>query len=222
MAPRTCLVLLSAAWFCVPLPGRAENPPPTPPATLPAAIPETCPAPCAPIVQKTIHTRNVYLVEKQAACTLPQLSLRAVEVCREKRPTLEITYNEQRQVCTELVLKPREIEQEVCCTEIKPVTTIDPCTGCPCTVHQAVPVTKKVKITVYDAVPEQKEYIVKTPCLKPGEQDVIVKKLVLDATTIPAIEKRMTALETRCDMNYQIAVPQPPPCPPVKGCHSCK
>jgi hypothetical protein len=134
--------------------GRADEPT-QPPATLPEAIPAPCAEGCVPTVEKTIRTRNIYLVEKQAACTLPQLTLRSVDVCREKRLDLGITYDEHRQVCTELVLKPRETVEEVCCTEVKPVTTIDPCTGCPCTVHETVPVTKRVKITVFELVPVQ-------------------------------------------------------------------
>jgi len=84
-------------------------------------------------------------------------------------------------------------------------------------------VTKKVKITVYEAVPVTKEYIVRTPCLNPVEEDVIVKKLAVDFTTIPAIEKRLTVLTTDCEMKYPAPVPPPPPCcPPAKGCGTCK
>ncbi len=183
------------------------------PDAVPNVLPAPCHEPCGPPCEKTIRMRNIALVEKQNACTLPELRLREYEVGRDKRRTLEITYNETRQWCTELVLKPREIEQEVCCTEVKPVTTIDPCTGCPCTTYQPVQVTKRVKITVYDAVPEQKEYIVRTPCLKPVEEDVIIRKLAVDAVTIPAIGKRLEAIPTDCVLKVPVTVPPPMPCP---------
>jgi hypothetical protein len=163
-------------------------------------------------------------LEKQNACTLPDYKLREVEACRDKRVNLEIKYNEYRQWCTELEIKARETEQEVCCTEVRPVTTIDPCTGCPCTVHQPFPVTKKVKIIVYEAVPVTREYLVRTPYVKPVEENVVVKKLEVDFPTIPAIEKRLTVVTTDCDMKYPAPAPPPPSCcPPAKGgCKLCK
>src|SRR5262249_48882474 len=153
--------------------------------------------------------RKVYLVEEQAATTLPDFKLRDVEC--GKGTCLELDWREEKRVCTELVLKPREIEQEVTCLTVQPVTTIDPCTGHPCTVHQQVPVVKKVKLTVYDAVPEEKEYVVKIPCLKPV--DVVVKRLAVDWTTEPAIEKRLRAVTVPCEIKVRVPA-WPTPCPP--------
>jgi hypothetical protein len=166
--------------------------------------------PCGPPLEKVICKRKIHLVEEQCATTLPALKIREYEACRDKKIDLEITWNESRQTCTELVIKPREIEQDVCCTDVRPVTKIDPCTGCPCTVYESFPVTKRVKVTVYEAGPEQRDYIVRTPCLKPVETEVIVKKLAADAITIPAIQKKLRAIETKCEI--RIPVPPPPPC----------
>jgi hypothetical protein len=79
-----------------------------------------------------------------------------------------------------------------------------------------VQVTKRVKITVYDVVPEQREYIVRTPCLKPVEEDVVVKKLAVDKITIPAIEKRLEAIPTDCEIKVPMVSAPPQPCLPAK------
>jgi hypothetical protein len=196
-----------------------EKPPP--PKELPAAIPEAPPAPCAgacvPTAEKTIRTRKIFLVEEQAATTMPKLALREVELARRRQTVPEIAWREERFTATELEFKPRECEQEVACTEMKPVTKIDPCTGCPCTVYEQVPVVKRVKVTVYDAVPQQRDYVVKVPWLKPVEQDVVVKGLVLDRTTVPAIEKRWSAVPVESEVKVQVPV-SVPPCPPPGCC----
>lgn len=206
-------ILPSLLVGCAALTGglaRSQEPASRLPETLPPPTPAACPAPCVPTVEKTFHRRNVILIPEQSATTLPQLTLRPVEVCREKKTTLEIDWREEKRTCTELVLKPREIEQEVVCTTVKPETTVDPCTGKPCTVYKQVPEVQKVKITVFDAVPEEREYVVRFPCLKPVDNEVVVKQLVLDATTIPAICTRFRAADTSCEIKVQV-----PACPGI-------
>jgi hypothetical protein len=147
----------------------------------------------------------VLLVERQSATTLPKIDVREVEVCRE-RP-IDLEWKEEKRVITVLSVKPRQCEELVTCMTSHPETTVDPCTGQCCTVYKQVPVTKKVTITVYDTVPEQKTVIVRVPCLKPGKE-MVVKKLVLDETTVPAICKRYELLES----NNTVPAPV---CPPV-------
>ena len=171
------------------------------PASLPdvAAPAPACAAPCPPPVEKTISRREVYLVEEQAACTLPALTPREVELARTKEASLEVAWHEAPFVCTELTLKPREVDQEVVCTTVAPVTKVDLATGQACTVYEQVPVVKKVRVTVYDVVPEERAYLVRTPYLKPVEKCVIVKGLTVDATTEPAVEKRLRVITVPCE-----------------------
>lgn len=185
-----------------------------PPAAAPQAIEAA--APCCPTVEKTICTRKVYLFPEQTATTLPRLTLRPVEVCREKQTALQIDWKESRYVCTELTVEPVVSVQEVVCMTVKPETTIDPCTGKPCTVYKQVPEVKKVQITTMKAVPREKEYIVRVPCLKPVERDVVVQKLAVDATTIPAVTTRLHAVTVPCEAKVQV-----PACPLPCLTNSC-
>jgi hypothetical protein len=185
-----------------------------PPASAPQAI--EAPPPCCPTVEKTICTRKVYLLEEQTATTLPRLTLRDVEVCHEKQTNLQIDWKETRYVCTELTVEPVVSEQEVVCLTVKPETTIDPCTGKPCTVYKQVPEVKKVQVTVMKAVPREKEYILRTPCLKPVEREVVVQRLAVDATTIPAVTTRLHAVTVPCEVKVQVPV-----CPPPCITHGC-
>ncbi len=180
------------------------------PAPAPAPQAVEAPPPCCPTIEKTICTRKVYLLEEQTAATLPRLTLRDVEVGREKQTSLQIDWKESHYVCTELTVEPVTSEQEVVCLTVKPETSVDPCTGKPCTVYKQVPEVKKVQVTVMKAVPRQREYIVRTPCLKPVERDVVVHKLAVDATTIPAVTTRLHAVTVPCEAKVQVPLCQPP------------
>jgi hypothetical protein len=166
--------------------------------------------PCCATVEKTICTRKVQLLEQQTADTLPRLPLRDVEVCREKQTSLQIDWKETRYVCTELTVEPVVSQQDVVCMTVKPETTVDPCTGKPCTVYKQVPEVKKVQVTVMKAVPREKEYVLRVPCLKPVERDAVVQKLAVDATTIPAVTTRLHAVIVPCEVKVQVPVSTPP------------
>jgi hypothetical protein len=116
-----------------------------------------------------------------------------------------IDYVEQRQTVSAVEMKPHTVEQEVTCMTSQPVTTADSC-GKPCTTYQQVPVVKKVTITVFEPVTVQKEVIVRVPVLKPGK-DLIVRRLVADEVTIPAVESRFNLIT----IPNEVAVPTPPP-----------
>src|SRR5262249_159668 len=139
------------------------------------------------------------------ATTLPDWKLREVEVGRMPGgPVLD--FCEQKQTVTELRLDEQEITQEVVINESKPVTVIDPCTGCTRTEYQMCPVVKIVKVKVYNPVPVCKQVIVRVPVLKPGPEQ-IVRKLVVHETTIPAIARTLEAVTTQNEVH--VAVPAP-------------
>lgn len=171
----------------------AQEPAPMPkPEPLPAPTPAVLPPPCAGGCQteKTICLPKVLLVEEQQAITVPVMRLREQTVGRDVIHKLEVTYVEERHTVTEMKTVPRIVEQQVCTTKMVPETTVDPCTGKPCTVYTKVPEIKTVKITVYDVVPVQREVIVRMPCIKPVDVEVEVRKLCVDETEEAAILKR--------------------------------
>jgi hypothetical protein len=165
-----------------------------------------------PLIEKTIPYAKIYLVEEQCATTLPRLTPREVEVGRAQA-CLEVDFRAEKRTVTVLEIKKRVVEQEVTCLTTEPVKSCDPCTGQPCIVYQQVPVVKKVPITVSECVPVPREVVVQVPVVKPGKE-LVVKKLVLDATTIPAIETRLRAVPVQTEIQVQVPACLPP-CPPT-------
>lgn len=181
------------------------------PAMLPAdPIP---PLPPPTVEKKYCHT-DILLVPREKATTVPDWKLRDIEVGRiPTGPTLDFV--EEKRFVTEMTLKPREVEQVVTVIESRPVTVTEPCGKCR-TEYQPYETAKVVKVKVYDVVPVQREVVIRVPVLKPGPESVI-KKLQLDKTTAPAIERRYDAVVTP-NVNT-VAVPVPlvlPPCPVCK------
>ncbi len=194
---------------------------PPPPEAVPAPAKEVVsPAPatsCAlAFMEKSIPLTQVLLVPHERATTLPDWKLREVELGRECAPVLD--FREERQWVTELTIKEREVEEQVCCTESKPVIVKDPCTGQCRTEYQCFPVVKIVKVKVYDTVPVQREVIVRIPFLKPEER--VVKGLVLDQLTVPAIETTLSAVTTHNEVKVFVPIPE---CilPPAPTCPHC-
>ena len=200
------LLLAPAARADEPIGLPKDLPPATSETPPPPALPEGCAPPC-----RTISVPGFYLQEIQCATTLPRMLLRDELVGVQcGGPVLD--FIEQRQTVTVLEMRPHPAEQEVTCLASQPVTTVDSCGKC-CTVYQQVPVVKKVAITVFEPVSVQKEVIVRVPVLKPGK-DLLVRRLAVDAVTIPAIESRFNLLT----VPNEVAVPEPPPCtPPCDG-----
>jgi hypothetical protein len=183
-----------------------ERLPPARPAT-PPALPEP-PAEALP-VEKVICTTQIILREHQSATTLPQLNLREVEAGRGCRTELNIGWLEKKRVCTELELRPRETIEEVTCLTSQPITVTD-CNGCPHTEYQQVPVVKKVRVIVFEPFPVERHYLVKVPYAKPIEVNTLIKKLVPEETTVPAIRRTYEALTTHCEIPVQrLIVPLP-------------
>jgi hypothetical protein len=160
--------------------------------------------------EKTIPYGQVLLVPQERATTLPQWTLREVEVGRGPGGPV-LSFHEERRTVTELELRPREVEQQVVCTESKPETVTDPCTGRCHTVYRPCEVVKTVKVKAYDTVPVQREVIVRVPVLKPGP-DVVVKKLVLDKATVPAVETTFKAVHVPNEIKVLV-----PGCPAGSG-----
>jgi hypothetical protein len=206
-------------------PVRADEPPSQlpdqkPPSTpqTPPTVPAGCPAPCAPTVSKTICGLNAYLYDVEKETTVPDLKVRDV-VTRGKTTEMEITYKEETRTVIATELKPRECEQPVTYTINQPETTVDPCTGCPCTVYKQVPVTKMVKTTVYDCVPVEKKVTIRVPVLKPVERDIAVTTLAVDVTQVPAVCKTLRMVTLPWEMTVQVPACPLPPIPPPPCCH---
>jgi hypothetical protein len=198
-----------------------DKPAPTPPVEpVPPPTPAPPPPPCGPVIDKTITRHQVLLVEDQNAITVPRLRLREVEIGRDRR-CVELDFREEKRTITEMQLKPRVEEQQVCVTKLVEETVLDDC-GKPCKRMREVPEIQTVKVTKYDVVPVQREVIVRVPVLKPGAE-LRVKGLTLDHYTEAAIEKRWHAEYNSNDIQVAIPIYQPPapaPCPggacPVK------
>ncbi len=200
------LLLSSVLVLCAALPAlvRAQEPVPVPPKPIPElpVAPTPVEVPGLPAVttgiikgpcngcERDVAVPKVTLVPEETAIAVPKLTLREVEVGRDMVTKMELSFREERHTITEMVLKPRVCEQQVVVTEMQPETTTDPVTGKTSTCPKPVQVVKTVKVTVYDTVPVEREVIVRIPCLKPVEQEVSIRKLVLDETTVAAIERR--------------------------------
>jgi hypothetical protein len=104
--------------------------------------------------------------------------------------------------------------------ESRPFTETDPCTGRCQTVYKPCPVLETVKVTVSDRVPVQRQVVVKVPVLRPGKE-LVVRKLVLDQATEPAVKQTYRAVTTPNKIKTLLPVPHvvpaPNPCPPP--CH---
>src|SRR5262245_12526621 len=138
--PPTCILILLLASHAT-----AEGHPPAVPAP-------------PPVCEKSLTQRQILLVPREEAITLPKLTLREVEVGR--LPGLALDFLEQKQTVTELQLKECEVEQQVVCIEMKEVKTTDPCTGKCHTDYVPCEVLRTVKVKVYTPVPVCRDVVV--------------------------------------------------------------
>jgi hypothetical protein len=199
MPARTPVALAAVLLACL---GPAQAHPPAGPHCAPP-----------PFVEKTIPSTQVLLVPAEQAICVPDWKLREVELGRRHAgPVLD--FMDQKQVVTEMKLCEREVEQQVVCMESRPVTVVDPHTGCARTEQTVCPVVRTIKVKVYGVEPVQREVVVRVPVLKPGGEEV-VRGLVLDKTTVPAVDRTFQALTTHNEM--KAVVPLPPPCLPPHG-----
>ncbi len=194
------------------MPPPAEVPPPLPGPPLGPIFPDGC---APPIIEKTIPHIQVLLVPHESATTMPAWKLRDVDLgCAPGGPVLD--FHEEKQVVTEMVLKERQIDQQVVCDETRPVTVTD-CMGHCHTEYQLCPVVKVVKVTVFEPVPEQRIVLVRVPYLKPGPP-LKVQKVAVDEITVPAIERRFEVITTPNEITVHVPapvcpIPPPPACP---------
>ena len=170
MVPRLYAITLTA--FCV---GTAATSFADPPA-----------ADCAPSGGRTLNTTKVYLVPEQHATTVPSLALREVATT-VPITDLRIDFKEEKRTVLVTSLKPRQEDRVVTSTTLVPETHVDPNTRCQTTTYTPVCVTKIVKVTVMDSVQETRDVVVMVPVLTPVESAVVVKRLTVDATTVPAV-----------------------------------
>ncbi len=229
--PLSCILLVSLwvlpAWADEPpvrLPESVPPPIPAPeamPAPLPAPAPEACPAPCVPECLKVRTTYRLHWLERDVPFSREKYEVKEI-VNDDIKCYLDLDYTETTNVKTELVLKPREVLKEVTCCTQKPISTVDPCTGCPKICYEPVTETKTVKEIVYDLVPEEKVYKTRTAYLKPKEQPIHVKTLALQCTTECGVRKERFGVVVPCEETERILTPPPPPLPPLPlPCPSC-
>jgi hypothetical protein len=189
---------------------QKSNEPPEPERILAPTESAAAPDPSClpPVVEKTLSSYKLFLQEHQAATTIPRMLLRDYEVCREKLPSLELAWHEEKFTCTEITFEEKQVEQEVTCIAVEPETKVDPATGQSCTVYKQVPIVKKVVVTVFSPVSKEKTYIARYPYVKPVERDVLVKKLAVDCITVPGIEKTLSVAPVPCE--HKVLLPLPP------------
>ncbi len=237
MSARAALVLLflfgAACFGQPPLPPLESLPPPAPvplpppqpllpPPLPPDGVPPTADCHCPPPLRERVAclTQGL-LVPKERAITVPDWKLRDVEVGR--LPDLKLDFVEQKHIVTETKLQEREVEQQVVCQESKPVQVVDPCTGHCRTDWVPCEVVKTVKVKVYEPVCVPQEVIVRVPVVTCGP-DRIVKRVILDEATAPAIERTFDAIINPHKIPFLAPEPHftvpPPPCSCPQGC--CK
>jgi hypothetical protein len=219
--------LLLATVFAVlatlPLTSRAQETVPVLPKPVPEPPPSPGPPPLPPLTsgviqgpggcsEKLIAVPRLTLVPEETAIAVPKMTLREVEVGRDKVTKLDLSFREEKHKVTEIILKPRLVEQQVCVMTMKEETTTDPVTGKSCAVRKACPVVQTVKVTVYDTEPVEREVIVRVPCLKPVDQEVSIRKLVVDETSEAAILRRYHAILMPNELH--VPIPPCPFCPP--------
>jgi hypothetical protein len=105
-------------------------------------------------------------------------------ITEERRPSLEVAYREEKRVITEMIVKSREVEKQVPCTVMMPVTETCPETGECKTVYKPCTDIRTVKETEFYTVPEQRTLIVRVPYVKPAEIVVVRKAIVAEYRTI--------------------------------------
>ena len=198
-------------------PGEKLPPPdeklPPPEEKLPPAT--TSAPPCGPMIEKSVCAPRAVLVPEEQAIVVPKLQLYETEVGRDRLP-IALDFHEEKRCITEMVLKPRVEEQQVCTTKLVEETCLD-CHGHPHKVLKQVPDVVTVKVTKYDVVPEQREVIVRVPVLKPGPE-VRIKQLQLYEYSVGAIERRYHAVFTPNEIQVQVPVPvHPEPAPCLDG-----
>jgi hypothetical protein len=147
---------------------------PAPAALPPEAPPESCAAG---------HDRSADRI-LWAERGVPVQTLVPREVITERRePALEVAYREEKRVFTEMVVKEREVEKDVPCTTMQPVTELDPHTHCLVTVLKPVTQVRRVKDMVFSVVPEERVEMVKIPYLRRVEEVVPRRTLILEYRT---------------------------------------
>jgi hypothetical protein len=211
-----CLLVGVLAWTA---PAGAQekeglpSPKELPPIVEKGPVVEAAPPPVTPGCDAACHPPfKVLWVE--TATPLQVLVPREV-ITTEPRKALEIEYREEKRVVTEIVMKPREVEEAVPCTIVCPVKVVDPHTGECSTVMQPVTEVKIVKRTVFEPAPEERTIIVRVPALKSVDVMTPQKTILLEYRTdmlrggygirVPAEEE---------PRKPEFILAPKPPCPP--------
>lgn len=183
-------------------------------------VPTIDPFPCTPTVEKTYCATLVHLVEEQKLKMVPNAALREV-IARVPAMDVQVEYREEKQSCIVMVLKPREVEQQVTTIATLPHVSVDPCTGCSHIEYEHVPVCKTVKVTIFEQVPERREYVVKVPVLRCVEKELQYRQVALDLSPRPEVHRRYQAIVLPVKATVQVPIcpvplpPEPEPASPM-------
>lgn len=162
-----------------------------------------------PMVDQNFPMKKIQIAEDQELIAVPRLPIRE-EVSKVPFVGLEIEYKEEKRSVTFMMPKPRKEIRHVTSVSRVPETTVDPCTGCPCTTYKEVPICRDIEVEVVDLVPTTREYVVQVPVLKPANKLAVVRRLVVDEVTVPAVAKTYHAVESEANITAPI-----PACAPA-------
>jgi hypothetical protein len=145
------------------------------------------------------HCQPIKVLWAERDQPFPALAVREVQT-EKKAKTVVLAYKEEKRVCTEVVIKPREIETVVSETVMVPDPSCSAGGHCQ-PVLKPITQTRVVKKTIYEAVPREKIVVVRIPYLKEVEGVVTDKAILVESL----IEMR------KC--GYGVVVPDlPNPC----------
>jgi hypothetical protein len=195
--------LTASALLCAeppPQPGEKDLPPPRPSQLpLPRQVPpkgkeaEKVPAselPAAPALPPLFpalpspfdaHCQPIKVLWVERDEPFPALTVREVQT-EKKAKTLTLAYKEEKRICTEYVIKPREVETVVSETVMVPDPSCS--AGGHCNpVLKPMTQTRLVKKTIFEAVPRTTTIVVRIPYLKEVEEVVTDKAILLEYLT---------------------------------------
>lgn len=165
-------------------------------------------------VDKVVTCYKTELREKEVSCTVMRCIPR--EVIEQRKICVMVPeMKQEKRTITVCKSVPREIEREVTCTKMVPVTCTDPCTGCCYTVCKPQCYTVKVKQIVCDLVPEQKEIVVNVCSYHPEERTIQCKRCVIDYKPETVVRKVYECIKVPYQTTVKVAVCTPVVCQPA-------
>jgi hypothetical protein len=149
-----------------------------------------------------MHTREV-------PCTINRIVVHT-EVIPQKCTIMVPSWSEEKRTITVCNCVPRQVEREVCCCRMVPVSCTDPCTGCTYTCCKPETYTQKVTCTIMEQVPVQKEITVRVCHYHPEERSYNITRCVPECK--PETVTRTVCYCVMVPYESKIKVPVCTPC----------